>query len=71
MEGLIFRILRYFYRYRLPAFVLIVTCSGGLEGGVGGQNLYHVNKFSLLSISIVLESFYLLKCIFYFEKFPT
>ena len=60
-----------FYRYHLSAFVLMVTCSAGLEGGAGGQNLYHVNKFSLLSISIVLESFYLLKCIFYFEKFPT
>ena len=57
LEGLIFTILQYFYRYHLPAFVLMVTCSGGLEGGAGGQNLCHVNKFSLLSISIVLESF--------------
>ena len=26
------RLAKYFYRYHLPAFVLIVTCSGGLEG---------------------------------------
>ena len=30
-----------------------------------------MNKLSLLSISIVLDSSYLLKCIFYFEKFAT
>ena len=27
------RLAKYFYRYHLLTFVLMVTCSGGLEGG--------------------------------------
>ena len=50
------------YFQNFTVFLFAGLCLNGhmqwwVGGGAGGKNLYHVNKFSLLSISIVLESF--------------
>ena len=45
------RLIKYFYRYHLPTFVLMVTCSGGLEGGAvttsqhDSQNCMIIERF--------------------------
>ena len=45
------RLIKYFYRYHLPTFVLMVICSGGLEGGAvttsqhDSQNCMIIERF--------------------------